>query len=146
MYIFVSHITYFSSQNLFLFSSSFLQVVIGLEVVDAVEASIVARGGGDFDTAAHGTIIGGCSSFVTDGKCFQKIKSFLISLIMSFLISNFLLKKLVLDDFQCFLAFFDAQKFKLFLEVCSKLFLNVVFSKNHLECILKKFFEDFNFF
>ena len=52
------------------------------------------------------------------------------------MISNFLLKKLVLDDFQGFLAFFDAQKLKLFIEVCSKLFLCTIFLKNHLECIL----------
>ena len=107
MYIFISHITYFSSQNLFLFSSSFLQVVIGFEVVDVAEAFVAAHGGGDFDIAAPGIVISSYSLFVTGGKCFQKIKDFLISLIMRFLISNFLLKKLVLDNFQGFLAFFD---------------------------------------
>ena len=62
------------------------------------------------------------------------------------MISNFLLKKLVLDDSQGILAFFDAKKLKFFLEVCSKLFLCTNFSKNHLECILQKFFEAFGLF
>ena len=62
------------------------------------------------------------------------------------MILNFLFKKLVLDDFQVFLAFFDAQKLKLFLEVCSKLFLCTDFSNNHLECILEKLFEAFGLF
>ena len=112
VYLHISH--HFSSQNIFLVSSSFPQVVIGPKVVNVTEASFTAYEGGDFDATSHGTIIGGCSSLVTDGKCFQKIKSFFIS--------NFLLKKLVLDDFHVFLAFFDAKKFKLFLQVCSKLF------------------------
>ena len=62
------------------------------------------------------------------------------------MISNFLFKKLLLDDFQGFSAFFDAKKLKLFLEVCSKLFMCTDFSKNHLECILEKFFEAFDLF
>ena len=62
------------------------------------------------------------------------------------MISNFLLIKLHLDDFQGFLAFFNAKKSKLFLEVCSKLFICTDFSKNHLECIIEKFFEAFGLF
>ena len=57
--------------------------------------------------------------------------------------SNFLLKKLVFYDFQ---GFFDAKKLKLFLEVCSKLFMCTDFLKNHLECILEKFLEAFGLF
>ena len=60
---------------------------------------------------------------------------------MNFLISNFFLKKHVLDDSQAFLSFFDAQKLKLFFDVCSKLLLNVDFLKNHLECILENSLE-----
>ena len=41
----------------------------------------------------------------------SKNQFFLLSLIMSFLISNFFLKKHVLDDFQ---AFFDAKKIEIF--------------------------------
>ena len=44
-----------------------------------------------------------------------------------FIISNFFLMKPVLDDFQGFIAFFNAQKLKLFFDVCLKLFLSADF-------------------
>ena len=82
-----------------------------------------------------------------EGVVSSKIRSLLLSLSDNeFMILNFLLKKLVLDDFKSFLTFLDVQKLKLFLEICSKLFLCKVFSKNHLECILEKFFEAFGLF
>ena len=68
----------------------------------------------------------------------SKNKIFPTFLDNEFMISNFFLKKPVFDDFQGFLAFFDAQELKLFLYVCSKLFLGVdFFRKIILNAFLK---------
>ena len=65
---------------------------------------------------------------------------------MNFLI-GVLHEETVLDTIsKLFLALFDDQKSKNFLDVCAKHFLCTDFSKNHLECILKKFFEAFDLF
>ena len=71
-----------------------------------------AHGEEEVDVTTYGTAATcSYSSFVTDDKCL-KIETFFDN---EFMISNFLLKKLGLDDFQGFLAFFDAQKLKRFL-------------------------------
>ena len=67
---------------------------------------VAAHGEEEVDVATYGTTATySYSSFVTDDKSL-KIETFLDN---EFMISNFLLKKLVLDDFQGFLDFFDAQ-------------------------------------